>query len=86
VRALDNAVANNPNSPPEILRDIVDRTVPEYGLEWGTLYWVARNPNTPADVLQMLAKSKDPNVKRNALDQLDNQHRGIAENFKRFLK
>jgi len=86
VRALDNAVANNPNSPPEILRDIVDRTVPKYGLEWGTLYWVARNPNTPVDVLQTLSKSKDPNVKRNALDQLDNQYRGIAENFKRFLK
>ena len=86
VRALDNAVANNPNSPPEILRDIVNRTVKRYGLEWGVLYWVARNPNTPADVLQMLTKSKDPNVKRNALDQLDNQYRGIAENFKRFLK
>jgi len=85
-RALDNAVANNPNSPPEILRDIVNRTVKRYGLEWGVLYWVARNPNTPADVLQMLTKSKDSNVKRNALDQLDNQYRGIAENFKRFLK
>ena len=85
-RALDSAVANNPNSPPEILRDIVNRTVKRYGLEWGVLYWVARNPNTPADVLQMLTKSKDPNVKRNALDQLDNQYRGIAENFKRFLK
>ena len=86
VRALDNAVANNQNSPPEILRDIVNRTTRKYGLEWGTLYWVARNPNTPADVLQTLSKSKDPNIKRNALDQLDNQYRGIAENFKRFLK
>jgi hypothetical protein len=51
-RALDNAVANNPNSPPEILRDIVNRTTKKYGLEWGTLFWVAKNPNTPADVLQ----------------------------------
>jgi hypothetical protein len=85
-RALDSAVANNPNSPPEILRDIVNRTVKRYGLEWGVLYWVARNPNTPADVLQTLSKSKDPNTKRNALDQLGDQYRGIAENFKRFLK
>jgi len=86
VRALDNAVANNPNSPPEILRDIVNRTVKKYGLEWGTLLWIAKNTNTPDDVLQTLSKSKDPNTKRNALDQLDNQYRGIAENFKRFLK
>jgi hypothetical protein len=85
-RSLDNAVANNPNSPPEILRDIVNRTTKKYGLEWGTLFWIAKNPNTPVDVLQILSKSKDPNIKRNALDQLDNQYRGIAENFKRFLK
>ena len=85
-RALDNAVANNPNSPPEILRDIVNRTTKKYGLEWGTLFWIAKNPNTPADVLQTLSKSKDPNTKRNALDQLGDQYRGIAENFKRFLK
>jgi len=85
-RALDNAVANNPNSPPEILRDITNRIIKKYGLEWGTLFWIAKNPNTPADVLQTLSKSKDPNTKRNALDQLGDQYRGIAENFKRFLK
>ena len=51
---LDNRIASNPNTPPDILRLLHGR--PD---QVGTEMCLARNPNTPDDVLLNLANRDD---------------------------
>ncbi len=51
---LDNRIASNPNTPPDILRLLHGR--PE---QVGTEICLARNPNTPEDILLELANRND---------------------------
>jgi len=50
-------LADNPNTPPEIL------TVLASDEDWGVRYRVAQNPNTPPEILTILARDKDEDVR-----------------------
>lgn len=67
------AIANNPNTPPNILEHLVDNKRPMYfknydsplvsnyfGLNGSILGFVAQNPSTQAKVLEILASYNDP--------------------------
>jgi hypothetical protein len=51
---LDNRIASNPNTPPEVLRSLHGRAD-----QVGTEMCLARNPNTPDDILHELANRND---------------------------
>lgn len=53
------ALAGNPRTPPEIIRDLYTRPRTITGLD----YWFAQNPATPRDILDKIAKTtKEPPV------------------------
>lgn len=53
------ALAGNPRTPPEIIRDLYTRPRTITGLD----YWFAQNPATPRDILERIAKTtKEPAV------------------------
>jgi hypothetical protein len=50
---LDNRLASNPNTPPDVLRELATRD------QLGTKMCLARNPRCPEDVLQLLSRESD---------------------------
>ena len=53
------ALAGNPRTPPEIIRELYTRPRTITGLD----YWFAQNPATPRDILDRIAKTtKEPTV------------------------
>jgi len=87
-----SAAALNPNAPAEVLREIGDMMIDSvYSKESNVSYALAQNPSTPEDVLLKLSKSKIPYIRNKALDQLEDQFRGVkleslSKSFEKFQK
>ncbi|HMJ17578.1 MAG TPA: hypothetical protein VK478_04240, partial [Gemmatimonadaceae bacterium] len=53
------ALAENPRTPPEIIRELYNKPRAISGLD----YWFAQNPSTPRDILDNISRtSKEPTV------------------------